>query len=135
MLYIPKLQADSDDIYGEHQGMSQLFWRGKFFLEYSSFVEISAKNVFFSVVGKSDFGHLTRKIRHFGEKWLFSTNMLDSGQNSLKTPYTIFRSLISADLSKIEKKRKKDFWQKLANFLHKISDSKIKNSQFDDFAS
>ena len=59
--------------------------------------------------------------------------MLDSGQNSLKTPYTIFRSLISAissDLSKIEKKN--DFWQKLANFLHKISDSKIKMSQIDD---
>ena len=43
-LYLPKLLADSDDIYEVYQAISQLFMGGKIFLEYSSFVEISAKN-------------------------------------------------------------------------------------------
>ena len=36
--------ADFDDIYGVYQAILQLFVGGKIFLEYSSFVEISAKN-------------------------------------------------------------------------------------------
>ena len=43
-LYLPKLLADSDDIYGVYQAISQVFLGGKIFLEYSSFVEISAQN-------------------------------------------------------------------------------------------
>ena len=70
-LYLLKLLADSDDIYGVYQAISQVFMGGKIFLEYSSFVEISAKKRIFSVVGKSDFGHLTRKNAIFWRKMTF----------------------------------------------------------------
>ena len=35
---------ENSDIYGAYQGVVQLFMGGKSFLEYSSFVKISAKN-------------------------------------------------------------------------------------------
>ena len=47
--YLLKSLADFDDIYEAYQEISQLFLEGKNFLEYSSFVEISAKNGFFQL--------------------------------------------------------------------------------------
>ena len=58
-----------------------------------------------------------QKMRFFGEKWLFSTNMLDSGQNSLKTPHINRRSLRSAiwtDLSRSENWR---IWSSFCSFF------------------
>ena len=66
---------------------------------YASFTHTHSASrirIFLSRTADSDF---------FGEKLLLSTNMPDSGQNSLNTPHITRRSLISAisaDLSKIE---------------------------------
>ena len=75
-------------MYEEYQEIPRIFERGKVILERSSFVEISAKKRIFSIVGKCHFGHLTRKNAFFGREMTSSTNMLDWGQNSLKTPCT-----------------------------------------------
>ena len=93
------------------------FFGGKLFLEYSSFVEIFANYGFFQLWENLIFVTWREKMRFFGEKWLFSTNMLDSGQNSLKTPHITCRSLISAisaDLSKVENWW---FWSNFGWFL------------------
>ena len=70
-LYLPKLLADSDDIYGLYQAISQVFMGGKIFLEYSSFVEISARNWFFHVWENAIFGQLTTKNAIFRPKMTF----------------------------------------------------------------
>ena len=107
-------------LWGVSGRVTSFFWK-MFFLEYSSFAEISAKKDFF-ICGKMPFlDTWHQKMRFFGEKWFFSTNMLDSGQNSLKTPHITRRSFISAisaDLSKIENLR---YSRKFSLFLHRIS--------------
>ena len=63
--------------------ITTFFGGGKIFLEYSSFAEIFANYGFFQLWENLIFVTWREKMRFFGEKWLFSTNMLDSGQNSL----------------------------------------------------
>ena len=78
-LYILKLQADSDDIYRGYQRISQVFSRGKIFLEYSSFVEISTKNRFFQLWENAIFGRLTTKNAIFWRKMTFSNQYAGFG--------------------------------------------------------
>ena len=48
----------------------------------------------------------------FCEKLLFSTNMLDWSQNCMKTPYTLYRSLISTISADFKKAPAADFMRR-----------------------